>query len=196
MVHLVILVFVTFAWSVQNYWEGQGSLFLAWAFIDIHTLCTYNNMWPVSALSSKDMGQEFLLWNSSSFYWSGLVIMYNIAIEKNTVKPVLSGHSKEDKTKILMTNGSLMKVESIAERSLWSILQHFWPALSNIWSWKLIFGLLFEWPLKTGFTVFCSQYFLSKDMFWLPKRNFILRDVSLSIQNIFFGILKPFLFYS
>ena len=36
---------------------------------------------------------------------------------KTTVKPVLSGHSKIDKTKILMTNGSLMKVESIAECS-------------------------------------------------------------------------------
>ena len=33
----------------------------------------------------------------------------------HTVKPVLNGHSKIDKTKILMTNGSLMKVESIAE---------------------------------------------------------------------------------
>ena len=42
-----------------------------------------------------------------------------------TVKPVLSGHSKKDKTMILMTNGSLMKVESIAECSPWSILQYF-----------------------------------------------------------------------
>ena len=32
-----------------------------------------------------------------------------------TVKPVLSCHSKIDKRKMLMTNGSLMKVESIAE---------------------------------------------------------------------------------
>ena len=32
-----------------------------------------------------------------------------------TVKPVLSGHSKIDETKIIMTNGSLMKAESIAE---------------------------------------------------------------------------------
>ena len=32
-----------------------------------------------------------------------------------TVKPVLSGHSKTDKTKVLKTNGSLMRVESIAE---------------------------------------------------------------------------------
>ena len=31
-----------------------------------------------------------------------------------TVKPVLSGHSKIDKTKILLTNGSFMKVDSIA----------------------------------------------------------------------------------
>ena len=42
-----------------------------------------------------------------------------------TVKLVLSGHSKIDKTKTLMTNGSLMKVESIAECSPWSILQYF-----------------------------------------------------------------------
>ena len=35
-----------------------------------------------------------------------------------TVNPVLSGHSKMDKTKILMTNGDLMMVESIAECSL------------------------------------------------------------------------------
>ena len=31
-----------------------------------------------------------------------------------TVKPVLNGHSKIDKTNVLMTNGSLMKVESTA----------------------------------------------------------------------------------
>ena len=40
-----------------------------------------------------------------------------------------------------MTTGSLMKVKSIAECSLWSILQYFWPALSDNWSCKPIFGL-------------------------------------------------------
>ena len=34
-----------------------------------------------------------------------------------TVKPVLRGHSKIDKTKILMTNGSFIKVKGIAECS-------------------------------------------------------------------------------
>ena len=48
-----------------------------------------------------------------------------------TVKPVLSGHLKIDKTKVLMVNGNLMKVKSIAECSLWSILQYFWPVLSK-----------------------------------------------------------------
>ena len=37
---------------------------------------------------------------------------------KYTVKPVLIGHSKKDKTKVLEANGSLMKVKSIAECSL------------------------------------------------------------------------------
>ena len=49
------------------------------------------------------------------------------------VKHVLSSHSKKDKTKILITNGSIMKVESNAECSPRSILQYFWPALSNNW---------------------------------------------------------------
>ena len=49
---------------------------------------------------------------------------YGLCYE-NTVKPVLSGHSKMDKTKVLMTNGSLMKVKSIAECSPWSIQQYF-----------------------------------------------------------------------
>ena len=75
------------------------------------------------------------------------------------VKPVLSGHLKIDKTKVLMTNGSLMKVKSITECSPWSILQYFGPALSNNWYLKPIFGVLFVWPLKTGFTV--SSFIMS-----------------------------------
>ena len=38
-----------------------------------------------------------------------------------------------------MTIGSLMKVESIAEMSPWSILQYFWPALSDNWSRFFLF---------------------------------------------------------
>ena len=59
------------------------------------------------------------LQNSVDFFSSKMVS------QTITVKPVLSGHSKIDKTKILMMNGSLMKVESIAECSHWSILQYF-----------------------------------------------------------------------
>ena len=43
---------------------------------------------------------------------------YIILDMAHTVKPVLSGHSKIDKTKVLKTNGSLMEVESIADCSL------------------------------------------------------------------------------
>ena len=34
-----------------------------------------------------------------------------------------------------------MKVERIAECSTWSVLQYFWPALSDNLPWKPIFGL-------------------------------------------------------
>ena len=53
-------------------------------------------------------------------------------------KTCLKHHSKIDKTKIFMTNGNLMKVESIAECFPWSILQYIWSALSDDLSWKPI----------------------------------------------------------
>ena len=62
--------------------------------------------------------------------------------------PVLSGNSKIDKTKILMTDGSLMKVESIAECSLWSILQDVWPALRDNQSRKPILAFFFSDRLR------------------------------------------------
>ena len=52
-----------------------------------------------------------------------------------------------------MTNVSLMKVESIAECSAWSILQYSRPALSDNWSWKANLCFFLEWPLYTDFTV-------------------------------------------
>ena len=45
-----------------------------------------------------------------------------ICLDTVTVKPVLSGHSKINKTKSLMTNDSLMKVKSITEGAFRNIL--------------------------------------------------------------------------
>ena len=57
---------------------------------------------------------------------------------------------KKDKTKVLMENGSLIKVKSIAECSPWSILQYFWPALSDNRYWK---------PILCSFWVAASDRF-------------------------------------
>ena len=85
----------------------------------------------------------------------------------STVKPVLSGHSKNIQNKEIMTNASIIKVESIAECSPWSILQYFWPALSNNWSWKPIL-VLFE-------SGFCRQVLL----YWFyPGRQEIIHDMT------------------
>ena len=48
-----------------------------------------------------------LIASQVALHYCGLVA------RKPTVKPVLSGHSKIDKTKVLKTNDCLMKVESI-----------------------------------------------------------------------------------
>ena len=45
-------------------------------------------------------------------------VIFHFNNKRITVKHVLSGHSKIDKTNVLKTNDSLMKVESIAECSL------------------------------------------------------------------------------
>ena len=47
-----------------------------------------------------------------------------------------------------MENGSLMQVKSIAECSLWRILQYFWPALSDNRSWKQIFVFFLSGRLR------------------------------------------------
>ena len=44
-------------------------------------------------------------------------ILADFTFTTNTVKPVLSDHPKIDRRKVLKKNGSLMKVESIAECS-------------------------------------------------------------------------------
>ena len=63
------------------------------------------------------------------------VLSGHLKIDKIKVLPVLSCLLKIDKTKVLMENGSLMEVESIAECSHWSIMQYFWPALSDNHLW-------------------------------------------------------------
>ena len=52
-------------------------------------------------------------------------IIFKIRRSKVTDYAALSVHSKIDKTKILMANGELMKVESIAECSPCNIMQYF-----------------------------------------------------------------------
>ena len=60
---------------------------------------------------------------SASILGSDSVLVGSLFV--TTVKPVLRCHFKIDNTKVLIQNGSLMKVESIAKCSLWSILQYF-----------------------------------------------------------------------
>ena len=56
-----------------------------------------------------------------------------------------------------MANGSLMKVESIAECSKGSILQYFWPALSNNRSWKTILVFFLSGRLRQVLLYTISQ---------------------------------------
>ena len=82
-----------------------------------------------------------------------------------TAKPVLSGHSKRRSNLVFKPHYRSMQVKSIAESSKGSILQYFWPSLSYKHSAillafiklplviKIFILSVFEWPLRTGFTV-------------------------------------------
>ena len=60
---------------------------------------------------------------------------------------------KTDYCLVFKTDYLLMQVKSIAECPKRSILLYFRPALSYHLSLRLLFFPIFEWPLKTGFTV-------------------------------------------
>ena len=90
---------------------------------------------------------------------------YNLCLSfqrKNNsqISPPVCGHSKIDKTKILMTNGSLMKVESIAECSKGGILQYFQPSLSRAFcSTK---GSILQFFQPSLSRAFCNTFDLHK----------------------------------
>ena len=79
----------------------------------------------VEALRHLDKYEEQIVDKSALQETRGNLTNFFEKNKQKTVKPVLSSHSKIEKTKILMANGSLMKAESIAECSPWSILQYF-----------------------------------------------------------------------
>ena len=85
-----------------------------------------------------------------------LLITCNSPVDQyivNTVKPVLSGHSKRTAKLVLNTNCRFMQVKSIAECSKGhsAILSTF---IKLPFVFKTFFFVYFKWPLKTGFTVY------------------------------------------
>ena len=70
-----------------------------------------------------------------------------------TVKPVLSGHSKEDQKLVFKNDYHLIQVKNIAEcskREHSAILSTF---IKLPFVFKTFVLSIFEWPLKTGLTV-------------------------------------------
>ena len=120
--------------------------FCVWALFWFAVLCVFSSF-AVILLGKRGL-VALLLWSSECHFsvvvlclflavpWVGLwcvvvaspgcahlLFFCRKSLKTPTVKPVLNvnGHSNIDKTEILMTNGSLMKVKSIVE----CILQYF-----------------------------------------------------------------------
>ena len=68
---------------------------------------------------SRSGGTSWEAWYESKLFTIVISLMIKVAPGRKrvTVKPVLRGHSKIDKTRILMTNGSLMKIKSSSIRT-------------------------------------------------------------------------------
>ena len=84
--------------------------------------------------------------NQWSIY-TGLNGETKFVISENTVKPVLSAHSKRTQKMVFKTHYRLMQVKSIAESAT---LSTFIKLLFSIATFVLS---IFKWPHKTGFTV-------------------------------------------
>ena len=70
----------------------------------------------------------------------------------NTVKPFKNSHSKKHQKLVFKTNYCLMQVKSIAECSKDSAILSTFIKLPFVI--KIFILSSFEWPLKTGFTVY------------------------------------------
>ena len=85
-----------------------------------------------------------------------------------------------------MTNGSLMKVESIAECSLSSILQYFLPPLSDNWSLKPSLVFL---RVAVLHRFYCTYHFLCHffpfSVFPIPNYGFLLIGQPTSTHNMY-----------
>ena len=88
-------------------------------------------------------GGRVTVYFSNGDYHSGYV-----QAKGNTVKPVLSGHSKRTSKLVFKTDYRLMKVQSIAECSKGSILQYFRPSLSYHLSLIFCFCLFLSGGLR------------------------------------------------
>ena len=78
-------------------------------------------IWPIPFQGSGPSG-PILFSCEKIFILQGVYELHKTVV--STVKHVLSSHSKKDKTKILIPNGSLMKVKRIAECSPWTFDLH------------------------------------------------------------------------
>ena len=143
--------------------QPEMAILLSFRFSTVQTFVTFywSGLWEVARLI-KGLQMHFLSMLPSPL--------------KQTVKPVWTDHSKIDKTKVLMTNGSLMKVERIVECSPWSILQYFWPALSDNRSLKPILVFFFCGRLRQVLLYIPFSYFAGWFIFWCSVHHTISTD--------------------
>ena len=100
----------------------------------------------------------------------------------NTVKPVLSGHSKRRQKLFFKTAYRLMQVKSIAECSKGSILQYFRPSLSYYLSLRSLFCLFLSGGFRqvllhlqnTTFDLLCWVVTQFWGVTWLSQKGLCL----------------------
>ena len=109
--------------------DAGGSYLSQWLIAyDLYMTMYTSLIWPWRQ-RSVDMAHNV------NMFWLPIVLRWQQRfITQSTVKTCVKQPLKNRQNKDV----SLMKVESIAE---WSILQYFWPTLSDNWSWKPIFKL-------------------------------------------------------
>ena len=127
--------------------KANLGLLFVWPLMTDFTVCFENSVKPDQLVSPADL--DLHCFQKAKYMY----LVFTLFSKEYTVKPVLRINSKRRPKIGFKTNYSLMQVKSIAECSNGSILQYFRPSLSYRVI-KIFVLSIFEWPLKTGFTIF------------------------------------------
>ena len=152
------------------------NLFDRWITISWHVLLPYRDQvsllghqWNYKTSSKNTIYYAHRLFHIQTYFLAHQFKHVRLELKRNEVKPILSGHSKVDKTKVLKSWGILMQLKSTEECSTRAFCHIFvLHYVCDYRSWNPIFWFSFEWELNP----LLNRLFLDHDIIFYYRQHF------------------------